>query len=229
MSRDFAGELPLQRSDSTTRKSARAASPPPDSIDLFMRQWRDERPDLDPAPFGIFGRIHRIAGYFTRRADAWLGGLGLTWETFSLIVTLRRAGKPYAMRPTDLLRESLLSSGAVTNRIDRVEHLGLVRRIPDPNDRRGVVVQLTASGRALADRAIALHFKEMARLLDGLSPNDARRIAALLSTLLLSFENTPPGKSSGKSGDKENGGTKGKTEDKADGHRPARNGRRIGR
>jgi DNA-binding MarR family transcriptional regulator len=174
-----------------------------------MRQWRDERPDLDPTPFGIFGRIHRIAGYFGRRADAWLNELGLTWETFSLIVTLRRAGKPYAMRPTDLLQESLLSSGAVTNRIDRVEDLGLVRRIPDPNDRRGVVVQLTASGRTLADRAIAQHFKEMTRLLDGLAPRDARNIAALLSTLLLSFETAPTGK--------------------ANGHKPARNGRRNGR
>jgi DNA-binding MarR family transcriptional regulator len=212
MSRDFPRELPLQRSDSARRKTLRAARPP-DTIELFMCQWRDERPDLDPAPFGIFGRIHRIAGYFNRRADAWLGELGLTWETFSLIVTLRRAGKPYAMRPTDLLRESLLSSGAVTNRIDRVEHLGLVRRIPDPNDRRGVVVQLTASGRSLADRAIALHFKEMSRLLGGLPPKDAQRIATLLSTLLLSLEEVPSGKAT----------------PKTNGHKPARNGRRNGR
>jgi DNA-binding MarR family transcriptional regulator len=215
MSRDLAGKAPLQRSDSATRKPARTASPPPDSIELFMRQWRKERPDLDPSPFGIFGRIHRIAGYFSRRADVWLGELGLTWETFSLIVTLRRAGKPYAMRPTDLLRESLLSSGAVTNRIDRVEVLGFVRRVADPNDRRGVVVQLTASGRTLADRAIALHFKEMSRLLDGLTARDARTIAALLSELLLPFESARPGKTNGKANGKVNG------------HRPVRNGRRA--
>jgi DNA-binding MarR family transcriptional regulator len=181
-----------------------------------MRQWRKERDDLDPTPFGIFGRIHRIAGYFTRHADVWLGELGLTWETFSLIVTLRRAGKPYAMRPTDLLRESLLSSGAVTNRIDRVENLGLVRRIPDPNDRRGVVVQLTARGRTLADRAIALHFAEMSRLLEGVSAGNARSIADLLSELLVSFESAPSRKANGK------------TNGKANAHKPSRNGRRAG-
>lgn len=213
MSRDLAGKTPLQRSDSTPRKSARAGGLPPDSIELFMQQWRRERSDLDPSPFGIFGRIHRIAGYFTRHADAWLGELGLTWETFSLIVTLRRAGKPYAMRPTDLLRESLLSSGAVTNRIDRVENLGLVRRVADPNDRRGVVVQLTARGRTLADRAIALHFARMSRLLDGLNDDATRDIAALLSELLLSFENAQPGKAG----------------PKTNGHKPLRNGRRNGR
>jgi DNA-binding MarR family transcriptional regulator len=215
MSRDLAGKTPLQRSDSTTRKSA-PTTRPPDSIELFMRQWRKERDDLDPTPFGIFGRIHRIAGYFTRHADVWLGELGLTWETFSLIVTLRRAGKPYAMRPTDLLRESLLSSGAVTNRIDRVENLGLVRRIPDPNDRRGVVVQLTARGRTLADRAIALHFAEMSRLLEGVSAGNARSIADLLRELLISFESLPPRKANGKMNGKVNG------------HKPPRNGRRAG-
>jgi DNA-binding MarR family transcriptional regulator len=163
-----------------------------DSIELFMQQWRRERPDLDPTPLGVFGRIHRIVGHFNRRADTWLSEFGLTWESFSLIVTLRRAGKPYALRPTDLLRESLLSSGAVTNRIDRVEALGLVRRVADPGDRRAVVVQLTPRGRALADRAIKAHFAEMERLLAGLTTREIQRAAILLSRLLFSFEQLLP-------------------------------------
>jgi DNA-binding MarR family transcriptional regulator len=104
----------------------------------------------------------------------------------------------------------------VTNRIDRVENLGLVRRIPDPNDRRGVVVQLTARGRTLADRAIALHFAEMSRLLEGVSAGNARSIAGLLRELLISFESLPPRKANGKA----NG--------KANDHKPSRNGRRAG-
>jgi DNA-binding MarR family transcriptional regulator len=80
----------------------------------------------------VFARVFRLFGIFSRRSGVWLNELGLSWEAFSLIVTLRRSGKPYALRPTDLLHESLLSSGAMTNRIDRVEQLGLVRRIATP-------------------------------------------------------------------------------------------------
>jgi DNA-binding MarR family transcriptional regulator len=159
-----------------------------------MRQWRHERPDLDPTPVGVFGRVFRLCAYFSRSANVWLGQLGLTWEAFSLIVTLRRSGKPYALRPTDLLHESLLSSGAITNRIDRVEQLGFVRRVSDPNDRRGVAVQLTPRGRALADRAIERHFAELTDLLSELTAEEIRDTAALMSRLLLSLEGPQPDK-----------------------------------
>lgn len=187
MSREIADPNP-HRANGATRKRAQRAHAAVDSIDLFMQQWRRERPDIDTDSFGVLGRIHRILGYFDRRANGWLAQFGLTWETFSLIVTLRRAGKPYALRPTDLLQESLLSSGAMTNRIDRVEQIGLVRRVPDPTDRRGVVVQLTPRGRTLADRAVKIHFEEMSRLLTGLTASERRTMAGLLRTLLVSFE-----------------------------------------
>ena len=158
------------------------------SIDHFMRQWRQARPDLDPDAFGVFGRIHRLSGHFMRKTEQLLGDMGLGWESFSLIVTLRRSGPPFALRPTDLLNESLLSSGAITNRIDRVERMGLARRTADPRDRRVVIVKLTPAGRALADRAIKRHFEAMTEMLSPLTSRQGRDLADLLGTLLLSMD-----------------------------------------
>lgn len=160
----------------------------PDSIDHFLRQWRKARPDLDPDGLGVFGRVRRISGHFMRRTERLLTDLGLGWEAFSVIVTLRRSGPPFALRPTDLLRESLLSSGAITNRIDRVERLGFVRRMADPHDRRAIVVKLTPAGRALADRAIKAHFEAMAAMLSALTTKERRDLAQLLGKLLVLME-----------------------------------------
>src|SRR4051812_20415205 len=82
-----------------------------DSVERMLYQWRRERPELDASPLGIQGRVLRLSAHLSRRIEEWLGPLGLSWEAFSLIVTLRRSGKPYEMRPTDILRESLLTSG----------------------------------------------------------------------------------------------------------------------
>lgn len=162
-----------------------------DSIARFIADWRRERPDLDPWPLGILGRTSRIYAHFLRRADGWLSPLGLTWETFSLIAALRRSGKPYELNPTELQRQSLLTSGAMTNRIDRVEALGLVERRPDPADRRGVIVRLTPAGQALADKAIAIHFKATAEVLNALNTRESAHLDRLLSRLLASFEVAP--------------------------------------
>ena len=155
-----------------------------DSIEPLLAEWRRARPDLDPTPFAIFGRIWRLSGNLVAQAEKWLKPLGLTFESFSVIVTLRRCGAPYELNPTALYRESLLSSGAITNRIDRVEREGLVKRLPDPNDRRGTIVRLTAKGRALADRAIALHFSALAQAIDGLGQVEQDQLARLLARLL---------------------------------------------
>jgi DNA-binding MarR family transcriptional regulator len=160
-----------------------------DSISAFIAEWRRERPDLDPWPLGIFGRASRIDSHFLKRADAWLSPLGLSWETFSLIAALRRSGKPYELNPTQLQRQSLLTSGAMTNRIDRVEALGLVERRPDTADRRGVIVRLTAAGRALADKAIAVHFSQSAEVLGTLNTREREQLAQLLAKVLHSLEN----------------------------------------
>jgi DNA-binding MarR family transcriptional regulator len=174
-----------------------------DTIAGFLDGWKRERPDLDAWPLGILGRVQRLDALLVRRTEQWLADLDLTWEAFSLIVTLRRAGRPYELRPGEINRQSLLSSGAVTNRIDRVEKLGLVERRPDAGDRRGVVVRLTAKGRALADRAIERQFAELAGVMAALTKPERAALASLLSKMLLSVESddlvprsTPQGKGS---------------------------------
>ena len=159
-----------------------------DSIEVLLAEWQRERPDLDPGPFAIFGRIWRLSTSLLGDAEKWLAPVGLSFESFSVIVTLRRSGPPYELNPTKLYRESLLSSGAITNRIDRVEAQGLVKRLPDPKDRRGTIVRLTAKGRALADRAIKLHFVALAEELSGIDRAERDQLATLLSKLLLSVE-----------------------------------------
>lgn len=159
-----------------------------DSIGELVHAWEHERPDLESWPFAIFGRIWRLSATLLGNAENWLEPIGLTFESFSVIVTLRRAGAPYEMNPTALYRESLLSSGAITNRIDRVEAEGLVKRLPDPNDRRGTIVRLTPKGRALADRAIKLHFEALAESLSGLDTVERAQLTGLLGKLLLSVE-----------------------------------------
>lgn len=169
-----------------------------DSIEGLLAEWQRERPDLDPSPFGIYGRIWRLSTTLIGDAEQWLKPLGLTFESFSLIVTLRRSGPPYELNPTALYRESLLTSGAITNRIDRVEREGLVKRLPDPNDRRGTIVRLTAKGRNLADRSIKLHFEALAETLGALDQTERKQLAALLSKLLVSAEHRRGQKSTGR-------------------------------
>jgi DNA-binding MarR family transcriptional regulator len=171
------------RSDQVNR-TAGPARGKKDSIDVLVSEWRRERPDLDPSPVAILGRLHRISARLQRRIEAWLIPLDLTWESFSLILTLRRSGSPFALRPTDLYRESLLTSGAITNRIDRVERQGLVRRRQAPNDGRAMVVQLTAAGRRLADKAAAIHFRALAETFGGLSKRECAQLNASLSKLM---------------------------------------------
>lgn len=178
------------RQKKAAAKPARSAEDAADSIDPFVAAWQRERPDLDSWPFAIFGRIWRLSSRLVGDAERWLAPIGLTFESFSVIVTLRRAGAPFEMNPTALYRESLLSSGAITNRIDRVEAAGLVRRLPDPNDRRGTIVRLTPKGRTLADRAIKLHFESLAESLSGLDPAERAQLTAILGKLLLAAEQT---------------------------------------
>ena len=160
----------------------------PDSISTFLTEWQQQRPDLDPWPLAIIGRVARISLHLQRHAQGWLEPLGLTWESFSLIAALRRAGPPYEQRPLDLLRLTLLTSGAMTNRIDRVQSNGWVQRLPDPNDRRGVIVKLTPSGLELADKAIARHFEAAAELLKFMKVSEREQLQSLLSSLLIRLE-----------------------------------------
>jgi DNA-binding MarR family transcriptional regulator len=160
----------------------------PDSLDRIIQQWRSERPDLDPEPMGIIGRVSRLAQYFDQQIEQALKPFGLSSGEFDVLATLRRSGTPYQLTPTALFRSLMLSSGAMTNRVDRLEQAGWVRRSPDPGDRRGTLVQLTDAGLELVNRAVEAHIANEWRLLAALSAEEQAQVRELLRCLLTSFE-----------------------------------------
>lgn len=159
-----------------------------DSVTHLVADWARERPDLDPLPIGVFARLHRLSSRLHTRTRDWLEAEGLTWESFSLIATLRRQGAPYEMRPTDILRESLLTSGAVTNRIDKVEKMGLVVRRPDPADGRASLVRLTDKGFDAANAAIAVHQAHLREVLGVLGAEGLEELDSILGRTLALIE-----------------------------------------
>ena len=157
-------------------------------MDVILEQWGVERPDLDASPMGIFGRLSRGAKMLDRSLAATFAEFGLNGGEFDVLATLRRSGEPYSLTPTELFRSMMLSSAAMTNRIDRLEGRGLVERSPDPNDRRGVRITLTGEGLELVNRAVEAHVEGERRLLGSLSGEEREELAGLLRKLLVSLE-----------------------------------------
>lgn len=168
---------------------ARAARPGgpdgKDHVDLILEQWSRERPDLDPSPMGTIARIWRLARLSEASAEETFAAHGLSRGGFDVLAALRRAGAPYELSPTALYSSLLISSGAMTNRIDRLEETGLVERIPDAEDRRAIKVVLTARGRKVIDEAVTDHLEKERRMLEVLSPSERRALPALLRALLV--------------------------------------------
>jgi DNA-binding MarR family transcriptional regulator len=162
--------------------------PEPDHIDDILAQWRRERPDLDPGALGVLGRLLRASHLADAALADGLADLDLQPGWFDLLAALRRAGAPYELNPTQLMRASLLTSGGITKRLDRLAEAGLVERRPDPGDRRGSLVRLTRRGRALIDRAIGIHIANEERLLESLTPAEQRALDRLLRTFLAGLE-----------------------------------------
>jgi DNA-binding MarR family transcriptional regulator len=164
----------------------------PDHIDGVVAQWRRERPGLDVAPLALVGRLFRA----TQLADAALSEplreMGLQAGWIDLLAALRRAGPPYELKPTELMRATMLSSGGMTKRLDRLVEAGLVERRPDPGDRRGTLVRLTRRGRRTVDAAIDAHAANEARLLQALSASERRTLDGLLRKLLAGMEDDGP-------------------------------------
>jgi DNA-binding MarR family transcriptional regulator len=158
----------------------------PVAIEDFINGWRRERPDLDPSPLAIFGRAQRLSSSMIRATEELLQPLQLSWEVFCVILALRRSGKPYVLRPTDIYRQSLITSATATNRIDRASERGLVRRLPDPSDRRGILVELTPASKRLADRAIEMQIAMLAKQLSVLTRSERAQLGDLLAKLLSS-------------------------------------------
>ena len=152
-----------------------------------VEQWRRERPDLDVSPMAVLGRLRQAATMISRtRLDPLFEKFGLQSGEFDVLATLRRSGAPFALTPTALYEATMVTSGAMTNRLDRLEKSGLIARTPHPEDRRGVIVQLTAKGRALIDEAVTAHVENEHNVLSGLTREEQDRLAELLEKLIRS-------------------------------------------
>lgn len=164
------------------------APPTPDHVDLLLAQWRRERPDLDATPIGVIGRIARAERLADDALAEGLAGFGLQPGWFDLLAALRRQGSPYELTPTQLGRMTLLSSGGTTKRLDRLAEAGLVERRPDPGDRRGTLVRLTARGKQVIDRALPMHLANEEALLAPLAARERAMLERLLRKLLAGLE-----------------------------------------
>jgi DNA-binding MarR family transcriptional regulator len=162
-----------------------------DRIDAIQAQWKTERPDLDSTPMAVVGRIQRAAAALRPLLDDVHERSGLQGDSFDVLASLRRSGPPYELTPTQLYREMMLSSGAMTNRIDKLEAAGLVTRRPDPGDRRGTRVRLTAKGKALIDAAATKHVANERDVLSILTAREHEQLNGLLRKLLVHLGDTP--------------------------------------
>ena len=158
-----------------------------DEVDDLVEAWGRERGDLDLAPVEVFSRINRLSRRLDRARRAAFTTHGIeSWE-FDVLAALRRAGAPYELSPGRLLRETLVTSGTMTNRVDRLTARNFVERLPDPRDRRGVLVRLTVEGKAAVDGAFEALLEAEADRLAELPDRDRARLAVLLRTLLAPF------------------------------------------
>ena len=156
----------------------------PDEVDELVSAWTRERADLDLGPVEIFSRVSRLARQLDRaRKEAFTEHGVEAWE-FDVLAALRRAGAPYALTPGQLTRQTMVTSGTMTNRVDRLVRRGLVQRSPDPRVRRGVLVTLTGNGKVAVDAAFEALLRREAALLESLGEDDRVELAAHLKTLM---------------------------------------------
>lgn len=165
------------------------AGPPLDAVALVQAQWARERPDVDTAPVGVIGRLHRLANALTRELEVVFDAHGLCEGDFDVLATLRRSGGDRTAG--ELAAATMVTSGGLTKRLDRLERAGLVVRRPSEHDGRGRVVSLTGAGRALIDRAWTDHMANEHRLLAELDPRDAAELERILRTWLSRHEPAP--------------------------------------
>ncbi|MFI8320088.1 MarR family winged helix-turn-helix transcriptional regulator [Streptomyces sp. NPDC085529] len=164
--------------------------PPPDRVARIQADWRRERPDLDVTPQGVIGRLHRLADRLSGELRLVYDRYGLGEGEFDVLCALRRAGAPFERAPGELAAHTMVTTGAMTKRIDRLERAGLVTRRRSDDDQRGRIVALTPPGRDLIDRAFTDHMRNERRLLDLLTPAEAESLEVLLTGWLGRLE--PP-------------------------------------
>jgi len=154
-----------------------------DGIDRLLAEWRAERPELEAAAMAVVGRLLSIGRQLEGRANAVLKPLGLHYTDLDVLATLRRGGRPYRRTPTELRNAVIITSGAMTACLDRLETNGLIARIADPQDRRSSAAELTPAGRKLIDKAIVIRFEEAAESISSLSASECSRLTILLKKL----------------------------------------------
>lgn len=158
-----------------------------DHVDLVLGQWHAQRPDLDVSPMAVIGRLSRLARLVDVELGKTFAAHDLDRASFDVLATLRRSAPPHRLTPTELMRASMVTSGAVTQRLDRLEARGLVARRPNEHDGRGVVVALTDAGRELIDRTLPDHLATENRLLSALSRSERTALADTLKQVLESL------------------------------------------
>jgi DNA-binding MarR family transcriptional regulator len=165
--------------------------PARDALDSILEQWGRERPDLDCSPMGVVGRISQLQREVFLRQRATFARHGLDVPSFDVLAALRRAGEPYQLTPTALMRTALVTSGAITQRLDRLEERGLITRGRSDADGRAVVVTLTEAGRTALDDALPDHLETERTMLAGLSDGDRDQLAGLLRRWLVALGRVP--------------------------------------
>jgi DNA-binding MarR family transcriptional regulator len=161
-----------------------------DSVDRMIQAWAKRDPRLDASPLEVVGRLLLCARYCERALVAALQPLGLSFGDFDVVNTLRRRGDEHGTKPSDLARSSLITSGAMTSRLDRLERAGLITRRPDPADRRGVLVYLTERGERFAEQALHAVIAADEAFLEPLDQRQRASVASALKLLLLRFEHS---------------------------------------
>ena len=159
-----------------------------DHTDRMLTGWDEARPDLDVGALQVTARLSRIGPHLARRQEAVFSRFGLNRGEVGALSALRIAGPPHRLSPTHLARGLMLSSAGVTSRIDRLERRGFVRRLDDPNDRRGVVIELTDAGLEVVDAAVAANTVSERQLLERLDPEELVQLETILRKLLATLE-----------------------------------------
>lgn len=159
-----------------------------DAVDAILAQWRQARPDLDVAAMGPIGRLKRCAALLQQKLDKTFAEFGMTAWEFDVLATLRRAGEPYCMAPTALFSALMITSGTMTHRLQKLESNGLVQRAPNPQDARGLLVQLTPEGLKRIDLAVTAHVENERAILAAIPETSLALLDAQLSTLLSALE-----------------------------------------
>jgi len=168
-----------------------------DHVHHVLEQWRREAPELDRSPLGVVGRISRLAQLVQLELERVFAAHGVNGGEFDVLASLRRAGRPYRLTPTELSKALIVTSGGMTKRLAALERRGLIRREPDPDDKRSKAVTLTPEGKRLVEEILPEHWSNEGHLLGDLTSKERAELASLLEKLAVSLGDVPDVRRSG--------------------------------